>query len=259
MFASNAGSFEDKTVYVLINERSASASEIIAGALQDNDVGTIVGRRSFGKGLVQREMALGDGSAVRLTVSRYYTPTGRSIQRNYKNGNEDYYERFEARYENGELLSADSIKVADSLKFTTPKGKVVYGGGGIIPDVFVPIGNIEEETIKSMESLGFISRFVFEHLEEDRERYTNFKQQVFINNFKVDDILFEQFVDYAVGNNIRMDFYAYDQRIKLYLKAALAEQLFSPNISAKIKGGIDPMLQKVLELDQPMLKEMVKD
>jgi carboxyl-terminal processing protease len=259
IFASDAGSFEDKPVYVLINERSASASEIIAGALQDNDVGTIVGRRSFGKGLVQREMALGDGSAVRLTVSRYYTPTGRSIQRSYKDGNEDYYDRFEARFQHGELLSADSIKVVDSLKFTTPKGKVVYGGGGIIPDVFVPIGNIEEETIKSMESLGFISRFIFEHLEDDRERYAEEKEDDFIRNFTVDDILFEQFVDYAIGNNIRMDFYANDQRIKLYLKAALAEQLFSSNVSAKIKGVIDPMLQKVLELDKPMVKEMGKD
>ena len=154
-YATRRGSFEGKPVYVLINERSASASEIIAGALQDNDVGTIVGRRSFGKGLVQREMELGDGSAVRLTVSRYYTPTGRSIQRDYQNGSEDYYQKYNERYHNGELVSADSIEVSDSLQFKTPKGKIVYGGGGIIPDVFVPIGTNEEEAIESMDSLGF--------------------------------------------------------------------------------------------------------
>ncbi|HAI41539.1 MAG TPA: peptidase S41, partial [Maribacter sp.] len=118
-------------------------------------------RRSFGKGLVQREMALGDGSAVRLTVSRYYTPTGRSIQKTYANGTKDYYQRFTDRYHSGEMISVDSIKVADSLKFVTPKGKVVYGGGGIIPDVFVPIGSNEEEAVDSMDNLGFISFFVF--------------------------------------------------------------------------------------------------
>jgi len=223
VYATDKGSFEDKEVYVLINERSASASEIIAGALQDNDLGTIVGRRSFGKGLVQREMELGDGSAVRLTVSRYYTPTGRSIQRTYKNGNKDYYQKFTDRYHSGELTSVDSIKVADSLKFRTPKGKVVYGGGGIIPDVFVPIGTNEEEAVESMDGVGFISYFIFEHLDEDRERYNDYSEEDFIANFRVDDILFEKFVDYA--------------------------------INSKIKSKVDPMLKQVLELDKPLVRQ----
>jgi len=258
-YATAKGSFEDKSIYVLINERSASASEIIAGALQDNDVGTIVGRRSFGKGLVQREMSLGDGSAVRLTVSRYYTPTGRSIQKDYNKGSEDYYKRFSERYHNGELLSVDSIKVADSLKFTTPKGKVVYGGGGIIPDVFVPIGSNEEEAVQSMDSYGFLSFFVFEHLDEDRERYEAYSEESFITDFKVDDILFQKFVDYSLNRELSMDFYGNQEAIKLYLKAALGEQLFDANTHAKIKGERDAMLQKVLDLDNPAVRQEEAD
>lgn len=249
VYATDDGSFEDKPVYVLINERSASASEIIAGALQDNDIGTIVGRRSFGKGLVQREMALGDGSAVRLTVSRYYTPTGRSIQRTYANGNDDYYQRFMDRYHSGEMISVDSIKVADSLKYTTPKGKVVYGGGGIIPDVFVPIGTNEEEAVESMDNLGFLSFFIFEHLDKEREMYADYTKEEFIDYYKVDDYLFEKFVNYSLDRDLKMDFYDYEASIKLYLKAALAEQLFDANAHAKIKSAIDPMLIKVRELD----------
>ena len=254
-YATRKGIFEDKPVYVLINERSASASEIIAGALQDNDIGTIVGRRSFGKGLVQREMELGDGSAVRLTVSRYYTPTGRSIQRDYQNGTRDYYQEFSDRYHSGELVSVDSIKVADSLKFRTPKGKVVYGGGGIIPDVFVPIGSNEEETIEALEGRGFFGRFIFEHLEEDRTRYAGYTREEFYNGFRVDDILFEKFLEYVSSINIRLDFYEYEEMIKLYLKATLAEQLFSSNLHAQIKGKADRMLREVLKVDQPMLKQ----
>ncbi len=254
-FATEKGSFEDKPIYVLINERSASASEIIAGALQDNDIGTIVGRRSFGKGLVQREMELGDGSAVRLTVSRYYTPTGRSIQKTYKNGNKDYYKKFTERYHSGELVSVDSIKVADSLKFTTPKGKVVYGGGGIIPDVFVPIGTNEEEAVQSMDSYGWLSYFIFEHLDGDRKLYNGYAEQEFIEDFRVDDILFEEFVDYSISRNLKMNFYDYEASIKLYLKAALAEQLFGANVHAKIKSREDTMLQEVLELDNPLVKQ----
>ena len=254
-YATKKGTFEDKPIYVLINERSASASEIIAGALQDNDIGTIVGRRSFGKGLVQREMELGDGSAVRLTIARYYTPTGRSIQKDYTKGNKDYYQKFTDRYSSGELVSVDSIKVADSLKFITPKGKIVYGGGGIIPDAFVPIGNYEEEAIGSLENVGVMSRFVFDHLEEDRARYNDYSEKEFITNFHVDDVLFEKFITYMqqFGNQgiSSLRYYDFEEKIKLYLKASIAEQIFNPNAYAIIKGKDDPMLKRVLELDKP--------
>ena len=137
--ANGRGCLLDVNPIILLDEDSASASEIVAGALQDNDRGTIIGRRSFGKGLVQEQMELGDGSAMRLTVARYYTPVGRSIQKSYENGLDAYHNDMWERFEHSEFFSADSIRFADSLKYTTPGGKVVYGGGGIMPDVFVPV------------------------------------------------------------------------------------------------------------------------
>ena len=137
--ASEDGPYAKLPLILLINENSASASEILAGCMQDNDRATVVGRRSFGKGLVQRSFYLNDGSSFRLTIARYYTPVGRCIQKDYSNGKEQYNAESQNRLENGELSYRDSIQVTDSLKFKTPGGKVVYGGGGIIPDVFIPI------------------------------------------------------------------------------------------------------------------------
>ncbi|WP_027138253.1 S41 family peptidase [Gaetbulibacter saemankumensis] len=251
-FATSKGEFESGDLYVLINENSASASEIVAGALQDNDKGIIVGRRSYGKGLVQREMDLGDGSAVRLTVSRYYTPTGRSIQRPYENGNEDYFDEYIHRLQSGELLDADKIQLADSLKFTTPKGKVVYGGGGIVPDVFVPIDrSMENETLTFLERRGFIGYFVFELLEKDRSLYEGISRSDFINSFEVsDDIVFD-FQDYL---NIRADsqvtFVAYHDEVKQYIKATLGDQLYGSGAFNEILNQKDVMIEEVVELSK---------
>ncbi len=137
-YADGKGRYQEIELVVLIDENSASASEIFAGAIQDNDRGTIVGRRSFGKGLVQEQIPLPDGSAIRLTVSRYYTPTGRSIQKPYDHGKKEYYADIQNRLMHNEFFSADSIKMNDSLRYETPGGRIVYGGGGIMPDVFVP-------------------------------------------------------------------------------------------------------------------------
>ena len=218
--------------------------------MQDNDKGTIVGRRSYGKGLVQREMALGDGSAIRLTVSRYYTPTGRSIQRSYENGNKDYYHEYFERVDNGELSSESKIAVADSLKFTTPKGKIVYGGGGIIPDVFVPINSkMENETIDRILASGIMSYFVFEDLDIDRSLYQDIGETDFINDFVVTDEFLTRFEQYLnARTRYKTTFVAYNDEVKLYLKATLAEQLFGSEAYEQIVNSNDVMLDEIKEV-----------
>ena len=249
-FATGKGVFENGEIYVLIDENSASASEIVAGALQDNDKGTIVGRRSYGKGLVQREMDLGDGSAVRLTVSRYYTPTGRSIQRPYNEGNQAYHNDYYKRLQSGELSDSDKIEVADSLKFTTPKGKIVYGGGGIIPDVFVPVDTaMENETLTYLKRRGVIGYFVFETLEKNRAIFEVYKRQDFIDNFEVTDDLVIEFQDYLnVRIGSKVTFVAYNEEVKQYIKAVLADQLFGEGALQEVLNQSDIMLEEVLAL-----------
>lgn len=251
-YATDKGAFENGEIFVLINENSASASEIIAGALQDNDKGIIVGRRSFGKGLIQREMALGDGTAIRLTVSRYYTPTGRSIQRSYKNGNKDYYHEYYKRRTNGELSNKNSIEIADSLKFLTPKGKIVYGGGGIIPDEFVATNKkMENQTIDFILSSGFLEYFIFEKLDKDRSILQNMVKDDFVANYKVTDKLLEQFKSYYNSKSrYQLTFAAYKEEVKLCLKAKLAEQLFGKEAFTEIINNNDTMLLKIKELIQ---------
>lgn len=252
-FATHKGDFEEGDVYIMINENSASASEIVAGALQDNDKGTIVGRRSYGKGLVQREMALGDGSAVRLTVSRYYTPTGRSIQRPYVNGNsDDYYDAYYKRLSSDEMSDESQIKVADSLKFTTPKGKIVYGGGGIIPDIFVPLDtSVQNETLNYIQNRGYISYFVFEELDKDRLAFDGISQSDFIQNFEVSDDIVVRFQEYlSKKERVQITFVAYNTEIKQLIKSALAEQLFGKEAAQEITNSTDDMIEEVKKLSK---------
>lgn len=245
-YATANGNFETGNVFILINENSASASEILAGAIQDNDRGTIIGRRSFGKGLVQREMNFEDGSAVRLTIARYYTPTGRSIQKSYKNGNEEYFKEFDKRLLTGELYKKDSIKVDDTLKFKTPKGKTVYGGGGIVPDVFVPL-EVEhgDEGVGYLMQSGPISYYVFEELDKNRKEFEGLKLNQLLSKMDKSDLYFNNFKKYLSKNGLDLKLDKDKILVKRYLTAEFARQLFGEQFYYSIILKEDAMIKKV--------------
>ena len=205
-FSDGSGTSSDLALVVLIDEGSASSSEILAGAVQDNDRGTIVGRRSFGKGLVQSQLPYADGSALRLTVARYYTPTGRSIQKPYTNGDElDYAMDMVRRYENNEFFSADSIHFADSLRFVTPKGKVVYGGGGIMPDVFIPLDTTDmSKYYVEVTGRNILYRYTMQYADRHREALNKVQTMEELTALLDSDKgLFEDFVRYAAEQGVR--------------------------------------------------------
>lgn len=210
VWSDDQGSFHDAQVAVLIDEYSASASEIMAGALQDNDRGLVVGRRSFGKGLVQKQIYLPDSSAIRLTIARYYTPSHRCIQKDYTLGDEDDYSKeLYDRYTHGELYSADSIKVDKSRIFRTANGRIVYGGGGIVPDIFVPNDTTGITTYyRAVANLGLLQQYVYTYVDINRDQLKNVKTvKQLMGMMPSDDALTYDFVCYARDNGVPMRWY----------------------------------------------------
>ena len=250
-YATSRGMLKNDKVVVLIDETSASASEILAGAIQDNDRGLVIGRRSFGKGLVQEEMRFGDGSALRLTVARYYTPTGRSIQRSYENGKEDYYHDYAVRWMRGEFAHEDSIKFDDSQKYVTPGGKIVYGGGGIMPDVFVPVDTIgASEYYNRTRSLGLMYRFAFHYTDLQRSSLEQFTSAEDIEAFMNDQDFLSQFINYAKEKGVQPDYddiRISEQILKKTIKAYVARNIIDNEGFYPIIAEIDNTLQVAID------------
>jgi carboxyl-terminal processing protease len=251
--ATEHGSFENNPLVILIDEGSASASEIVAGAVQDNDRGIIIGRRSFGKGLVQDQMQLPDGSAIRLTIARYYTPTGRCIQKPYTDDKGQYYNEEYSRYEHGELLNEDSIKLDKTKQYKTPEGKTVYGGGGIMPDIFVPIDTAKTNSfLNKVFYSGAINTFAFEYADQHRTTLLTYKSaRNYIEKFEVSVSVLEEFYNYCLNQGLKVNPGFKDktnEALKPYLKAFIGRDVFDKDAYYPIINKKDKCILKATEV-----------
>ncbi|WP_276367255.1 S41 family peptidase [Chryseolinea sp. H1M3-3] len=257
--STSKGDFESGDLIILINEGSASASEILAGALQDNDRALIVGRRSFGKGLVQSPFDLSDGSELRLTISRYYTPTGRSIQKPYEDGDE-YSRDILSRYNHGEFFHADSIHFNDSLKYTTPKGRTVYGGGGIMPDYFVPLDTtLTSYYLNELYTSTSIQEYTFAYGEAHREELIKKGFDDFLNKFVVTDKMLEELVQVGERNKVKADrkeLRKKEKLFKVHIKAQIGRKLWNNEGFFPVMNETNEILQHAIKLFDRMPAEL---
>jgi len=236
---------------VLVNEGSASASEILSGALQDNDRALIVGRRTFGKGLVQSPFDLSDGSELRLTISRYYTPSGRSIQKPYLN-EEEYSKDIVKRYKHGEFFTADSVKFNDSLKFKTTHGRTVYGGGGIMPDYFVPLDTANSSRyFNELFAANVIREFAFNYAEENKAKLEKIGYENFKNKFIVDERILSQLVALGQKEKVKPDLKDLERNkmvFQVYLKAEIARRVWGNAAFFPIFNETNEVLQQAVKM-----------
>ncbi len=252
-FATPEGGWESGRLVVLINEYSASASEIVSGAVQDWDRGLIVGRRSFAKGLVQKPFPLPDGSAVRLTVARYYTPSGRCIQKPYSHGEEEYDLDIYNRQKSGELFSMDSLILNDSVRFFTHANRTVYGGGGIMPDVFVPLDTaMYSPYYWDLQRKGILNEFALTYVDRNRKKLMGTYASVedFKKGFRADSLFMQAFFDFAAAREVKKDDEGYARSGRLLetqLKALVARDLWDSTAYYRIINDINDVFQKALE------------
>jgi carboxyl-terminal processing protease len=249
-FATSKGDFETGDLIVMVNEGSASASEILSGALQDNDRALIVGRRSFGKGLVQSPFDLSDGSELRLTISRYYTPSGRSIQKPYQDGDE-YARDIISRYNHGEFFHADSIRMNDSLEYRTLNGRKVYGGGGIMPDYFVPLDTtLNSHYLNELYTSTALQEYTFTYAERHKEELQQKGFETFFSKFIVTDDMINDLMATGTRNKVKPDYKEVRLKkglFKIHMKAQIARKMWG-------NDGFYPVFNETNEVFQQAIK-----